>query len=140
MRNRSGWLAACLFAVLICLLIPQHLFADIDWSRVQQFELGVTPLDTAVSDDGRMVFVLTAGEIVVYAPNENRIIQRIPLDQQFDKIEFAARENLLVLTSSTRNAIQMIRVDQVYPIDISQLAFMGPENAPVVIAVFDDYQ
>lgn len=137
MRNRSGLLAAFL---LICLFIPQRLFADIDWSLVQQFELGAKPLDTAVSEDGRMVFVLTEGEILVYAPNEHRIIKRIPLDQKFDKIEFAARGNLLVLTSSTLNAIKMIRVDQVYPIDISQLAFKGPENAPVVIAVFEDYQ
>ncbi|HIJ56353.1 MAG TPA: hypothetical protein HPQ03_09535 [Deltaproteobacteria bacterium] len=114
--------------------------AEIDWTVIKQFDIGSKPLDVAASDDGQMVFVLTKREIVVYSPDKNSIFKRIPLDQEFDKIEYSTRGSLLVLTSSTLNTLKVIRVDQIYPIDISGLAFKGPGNASVTIAVFDDYQ
>ena len=140
MKNRARVLAAFLLSIFICLVISNNLYADIDWTDVKQFDLSSKPLDVATSDDGRMVFVLTRGEIVVYSPDKNSIFKRIPLDQEFDKIEYSTRGSILVLTSSTLKTLKIIRVDQIYPIDISGLAFKGPENAPVTIAVFDDYQ
>lgn len=140
MKSRTGVLAAILLSVFICLFVSQNLYADIDWTTVRQFDLGSKPLDVAVSDDGRMVFVLTKGEIIVYAPDKNNIFKRIPLDQEFDQIEFAARGSLLVLSSSTLNTLKILRVDPIHPIDISDLPVKGPADAPVTIAVFDDYQ
>ena len=140
MKSRIRILTAFLFFIFICLVISQNLYADIDWTTIKQFDLSSKPLDVTTSDDGRMVFILTKGEIIVYSPDKNNIFKRIPLDQGFDKIEYSTRGSILVLTSSTLNTLKIIRVDQIYPIDISGLAFKGPENATVTIAVFDDYQ
>ena len=140
MKNRVRLLTAFPIFIFICLIVSQNLYADIDWTAVKQFDLGSKPLDVATSEDGQMVFVLTKGEIIVYSPDQNNVFKRIPLDQEFDKIEFATRAGILVLTSSTLNTLKIIRVEPIYPIDISGLAFKGPEKAPVTIAVFDDYQ
>lgn len=140
MKNRARVLTTFLLAIFIFLVVSQNLYADIDWTVIKQFDLSSKPLDVATSDDGRMVFVLTKGEIVVYSPTQNNIFKRIPLDQEFDKIEYSTRGSILVLTSSTLNTLKIIQVDQIYPIDISGLAYKGPENAPVTIVVFDDYQ
>jgi len=140
MKSRARVLTTFLLSVFICLVISQNLYADIDWTVVKQFDLSSKPMDVAVSDDGRMVFVLTKGEIIVYSPAKNNIFKRIPLDQEFDKIEYSTRGSILVLTSSTLNTLQIIRLDQIFPIDISGLAVKGPADAPVTIAVFDDYQ
>ena len=140
MTNRIRISTAHLFICFFFLILSQNAFADIDWTTIKQFDLSSKPLDVATSDDGRMVFVLTRGEIIVYSPAKNNIFKRIPLDQEFDKIEYSSRGSILVLTSSTLNTLKIIRVDQIYDIDISGLPFKGPANAPVTIAVFDDYQ
>ena len=140
MTNRIRISTAHFFICFFFLILSQNAFADIDWTTIKQFDLSSKPLDVATSDDGRMVFVLTRGEIIVYSPAKNKIFKRIPLDQEFDKIEYSTRGSILVLTSSTLNTLKIIRVDQIYDIDISGLPFKGPANAPVTIAVFDDYQ
>jgi hypothetical protein len=55
-------------------------------------------------------------------------------------LAYSPKENELVLTSTAGKKLQIIRLDPVYDIDISGLPFKGPENAPVTIAVFSDYQ
>lgn len=140
MISRIRISTAHFFICFFFIILSQNAFADIDWTTIKQFDLSSKPLDVATSDDGRMVFVLTRGEIIVYSPAKNKIFKRIPLDQEFDKIEYSTRGSILVLTSSTLNTLKIIRVDQIYDIDISGLPFKGPANAPVTIAVFDDYQ
>jgi hypothetical protein len=62
------------------------------------------------------------------------------VDKKFDRITYSGKSNTLVLTSSSSERLNIIRVDQIYDIDISGLPFKGPAGAPVTIAVFDDYQ
>ena len=120
----------------------QHLGAKpaVDWTVIKQIDVGAKPSDVATTKDGKMVFVLSEGEILVYSLSENKIIKRIPVDKAFDRITSSGTSDELILTGSTTETMKIIRVDQVYDIDISGLAFKGAADAPVVIAVFDDYQ
>jgi hypothetical protein len=47
---------------------------------------------------------------------------------------------LLTLTSSTKNALQVIRFETIYKMNLTGLPFKGRQEAPVTIAVFSDYQ
>ena len=138
--NRARFLTVFFIFIVVCLFVSQNLYADIDWTIIKQFDLSSKPLDVTTSDDGLMIFVLTEGEIIVYSPAKDDILKRIPVDQNFDNIEYSTRGSTLVLTSSAMNMLKIIRVDKIHPIDITGLAIKGPENAPVTIAVFDDYQ
>ena len=86
MKSRIRILTALFVSSIVSLVLSQPLYADIDWTTIKQFDLSSKPIDVATSDDGRMVFVLSKGEIVVYSPAKNNIFKRIPLDQEFDRI------------------------------------------------------
>jgi hypothetical protein len=47
---------------------------------------------------------------------------------------------VLILTSSFSKTLKIFQVDTIHEIALSGLAFKGPADAAVTIAVFDDYQ
>jgi hypothetical protein len=140
MKNRKK-----LWGVMLCLLlgffgIPQLFGAEIDWTTLKQINLDGNPTDIATAEDGSLIFVLTPGEILVFSPLKNTIVNRIPVDKEFDRLTYSSRSNMLVLTGGASKTLRMIRVDRIYDIDISDHPIKGPADAAVTIAVFDDYQ
>jgi hypothetical protein len=123
-----------------CILVPQFIYAEIDTTLINQTNLDVQPLDVAASIDGKTIYVLARGEILVYSVNEGKVSNRIPVDKDFDKLTYAARNNALILTSSSSKTLKIIQVDYIYKIAIDGLPFKGPADAAVTIAVFNDYQ
>ncbi|RLF59355.1 MAG: hypothetical protein DRN37_03925 [Thermoplasmata archaeon] len=117
---------------------PAH--AGVELTPLMQSHLGVKPLDAAISPDGKLVFLLAHEEIVVYSVPGKKITNRIPLTGNFDRVTYSREANLLILTSSTAGILKTVKVETVFPIDISGHPFKGPADAPVTIAVFDDYQ
>lgn len=139
--NKMGKILGSLLWIMIgFVLVPEIVHSEIDWTIVKQIDLKAPPVDVAASEDGKLIFVLTRNEIVVYSSDKNMIVNRIPVDREFDRIRYYRKNSLLVLTSSSSKTLRIVRVDQIYNIDISGLPFKGPANAPVTIAVFDDYQ
>jgi len=119
---------------------PQIVQADLEWRIIKDLDLKTTPLDVAPSADGKWLFILTPGEILVYSFPEGKITDRIPVDKEFDRITSLPRADLLTITSSTKKTLQIILFETVYKIDITGLPFKGPRDASVSIVVFDDYQ
>jgi hypothetical protein len=140
MRKRIKIIKFLLWTAIGFLLIPGIVHSEIDWTIVKQIDLNAAPVDVATSGDGKLLFVLTHNEIAVYASDNNEIVSRIPVDREFDRINYFRENNLLVLTSNTSKTVRIIRIDKIYDIDTSGLPFRGPADAPVTIAVFDDYQ
>ncbi len=118
----------------------QIVHADVDWAIIEQINLNVQPLDIAVSLDGKFIFTLTPGEILVYSISEDKVTNRIPVDIGFDRIAYSEKNNTLILTSSSLKKLRIIQGDHVHKLDLSGLPFKGPADAAVTIAVFDDYQ
>ena len=114
--------------------------AGFEWQVGKEASLAAQPLDLTVSPDGEWVFVLMPGEIQAYSPDSGKIVARIPVDRSYDRLAHSPEKNELILTSTTGKKLQIIRLDQVYDIDISGLPFKGPDKAPVTITVFSDYQ
>jgi len=121
-------------------LVPQSICAEIDLTLIKQTNLDVQPLDIAASVDGKTIYVLARGEILIYSIDEGKVSNRIPIDKNFDKLTYAAKDNVLILTSSSSKTLKIIQIDFIYNIAFDGLPFKGPANAPVTIAVFDDYQ
>jgi len=113
---------------------------DIDWAPVGQIKLESPPLDVDSTADGELVFVLMPGKIVVYNGSANRQLNQIPVDQGYNRLTYSTETETLILTSSITNDLKVIHIDQVYKISVEGSPFLGPENAPVTIAVFDDYE
>jgi hypothetical protein len=114
--------------------------ASLEWKVLKDLDLKASPLDVAPSADGQWLYILTPGEILIYSLQEGKITDQLPVGKEFDRIVSLPRANGLTLSSSTKNTIQIIMLENVSTIDVSGLPFKGPRDAPVVIAVFDDYQ
>ena len=140
MKESSRKFGIFLFVIISWVSVPQFIYAEIDLTLIKQTNLDVQPLDIAASVDGKTIYVLARGEILVYSIDEGKVSSRIPIDKDFDKLTYAAKNNVLILTSSSSKTLKIIQVDFIYKIAIDGLPFKGPADAPVTIAVFDDYQ
>lgn len=120
--------------------LPKVAQADVEWKVLRSLDLKDAPLDVAPSMDGQRLFVLTPGEILVYSIPEGKITDHISVDKEFDRIVSIPRGDTLTISSSKKKTVQVIMLETIYKIDVSGLPFKGPKDAPVTIAVYDDYQ
>jgi WD40 repeat protein len=84
--------------------------------------------------------MLTPGKILVYSIAQEKVLNRIPVDKSFDRLTFSPKQNRLIVTSSSKKTLKLIDVEFLQKIDITGLPYKGQKNAPVTIAVFNDYQ
>ena len=113
---------------------------NVEMNVYKTLQLEETPIDVAVSPDGRRIYVLTdRGQVVVYS-SAAKIEGKIDVGQQVDQIKLGPRGESLILKSSKNKTVQIVTVEFVQKINTSGSPFKGPEDAPVVIAVFDDFQ
>jgi hypothetical protein len=145
-KERVKFTARMIFLVLTSLLVacwtfsPQIAQADVEWKIIKDLDLKTTPLDIAPSIDGKWMFILTPGEILIFSVSDGAISDRIPVDKDFDRIAPLPRPDVITITSSTKNALQVIRFESIYKFDLTGLPFKGRQEASVTVAIFDDYQ
>ena len=132
-------------AILLALAVGSScanrlLAATLDWQVINQIKLDEAPLDVATSTDGKQIFVLSQGEIIVYSTLEEKVVNRIPVDEIFDMLTHSEKDNKLVIGSHSGKTLKIIQLEVIHTVDISGLPFKGPEHAPITITVFGDYQ
>jgi len=100
MRNRM-WICFAAFMAALCWGAVTPVFgADVDWTEKTELNLEASPLDVAASADGEWLFVLTPGQVLVYAAPENKLLKKISVHGQFDRLAYSPKDNTLVLSSS----------------------------------------
>ena len=140
MKRRMIFLCVCFFFAVGWMFPPQSVQADVEWRVVKDLDLKATPLGVTSSSDGKWLFILTPGEILVHSFQEGKVTDRIPVDKDFDKIASLPWPNLVTVSSSVNKTLKIILLESVYKIDVAELPFKGPQDALVTVAVFDDYQ
>jgi hypothetical protein len=132
---------APLSIVTVLLSISTLRAADaVEWSILKTLKLEAAPIDVAVSADGRRIFVLTdQGKILIYDPNAVQE-DEIDVGADVDKIQVGPEGDILFLNSRTNKTVKVISLDFIQNINVSGSPFKGPADAPIVIAVFDDFQ
>jgi hypothetical protein len=132
--------AALLFFLTSWAAFPVSLHADVDWSIVKEIKIKDDPLDVTSSADGKTLFILTPGKIIVYSIAQKKEMAEIPVDKAFDNITVSPRDNALIVSSRAKKTLKIIQLEFIYDIDISGLPVLGSREAPVTIAVYSDYQ
>jgi hypothetical protein len=131
-----------LFSIAMILGAAVNGFAagPVEWSILKTLQLEQTPIDVAVAPDGRRMFVLTEqGEIVIYSAT-TQVEGKIDVGSHVDSIKLGPRGNTLILSSRENKTVEIINFDFIRKINVSGAPWKGPEDAPVVIAVFSDFQ
>ena len=139
-KKKVTMLFVALVFVASCALFPQSPEAATEWLVLKTIDLKAAPLDVAPSLDGQWIFILTRGELHTYSVPEGKITDQIPVDKEFDRIASFPQPNALTISSSTKKTVQMVMLQPVYRIDVTNAPFNGPQDAPVTLVVFDDYQ
>ena len=114
--------------------------AKVELNVAMTLKLTEAPRDTAMSLNGRYIYVLTEkGEILVYTSN-GRLKDTVSVDKHVESIEVGPREDVLLLTSGKEKTVQVITLDLIQEIDISGSPFRGNADAPVAIVTFSDFE
>ncbi len=115
-------------------------FAAVESNVIQTLNLDSPPLDVAVSFDGKRLYVLTDnGNILIYS-SEGKLTDTIKVDKDIDGIRLSRADDMLFLSSQKNKQVQVVLLDFIQNIDISGAPYKGPDNAPVVITAFNDFQ
>jgi hypothetical protein len=113
---------------------------NVEWNILKTLQLDATPIDVVITPDGRRIYVLTdQGEVLIYS-SMTKMEAKIDVGQHVDQLKLGPRGETLILTSGENKTVQIVTVDFIQKINVSGAPFKGPEGAPVVIAVFDDFQ
>ena len=86
---------------------------DIEATTLKQFDLQQPPLDVDTSPDGKLMFILTPGQVLVYSNMGNEPVNRITVGSHFDSLTFAEDLDLLILSSKDDQRVKMVRIDLV---------------------------
>ena len=140
MKRQSSILKLCLCILVSWISVIRFGYADVELSESKQLNLDSRPLEIVTSADGQSIYVLVPGEILVYSISKDKIINRIAINDVFDKLIHSEKANLLILSSSSSASVNIIQIEKIHDIDISGLPFKGAAEAPVIIAIFSDYQ
>ena len=129
-------------AVAVTLLSSLPLFASdsVELNLENTLQLESPAVDVASSADGSRFFVLTdQGQIVVYTSKGEKEGQ-LDVGPDIDQIKVGPNGNTLLLNSRKNKTLQVVGIEFISQIDISGSPFKGPKDAPVVVAVFTDFQ
>ncbi len=113
---------------------------NVEWDVYKTLKLEESPIDVTVTPDGRRIFVLTdQGEIVIYS-SDGKIEAKIDVGKHVSQLKLGPRGDSLILSSGKNKTVEIVTIDFIQKINISGSPFKGPEDAAVVIAVFDDFE
>ncbi len=112
----------------------------VEATMVKQLAIDKPPLDVETSTDGKLMFVLVPGEVLIYSELGGQPTHRIAVDNHFDHLAFAEKLDLLILSSNSNQKVDMMRIDLISQVNTDGSPYKGKADAPVTIAVFDDYQ
>ena len=126
-----------LIVALLLAALPS--WADVKLGERKAVE-GVTgAVDVAVTPDGRRIFVLTdQGEIRVIGAN-GKLEGAVKVGAGATRIESLGRgERMVVVTKEGK--VEVLRLDFQVEIDVGASPVKGDPKAPVMVAVFTDFQ
>ena len=113
---------------------------NVEWNVYKTMQLDETPIDVALTADGRRIFVLTnQGQVLIYS-STNKMEAKIDVGKHVDQIKLGPGGETLILRSGKNKTVELVTLDFIQKINITGSPFKGPEDAPVVIAIFDDFQ
>ena len=126
--------------IITCFGLTMPVLAKTDWQVRQKFQLDQAPIDMLVSSDNKWIYILTSdGQIVIYSAR-GQLKDTINVGPDIDQIKAGPREDMLFLLNRASKTVQVITVDFTEEISTLGSPVKGPVDAPVTVAVFNDFE
>jgi DNA-binding beta-propeller fold protein YncE len=133
-------LSTLILLAVFVLALPFAAHAGLEWRVLDETGLSVTPLDIDTSSDGQYIFILAQGKVYVYSVTAKREVATIPVQGAYDRLAYDEKAGVLVLSSSIQQTLARIGLENVFDVSTEGHPVAGPAGAPVLVAVFSDYQ
>ena len=133
-------LAKLTAAALLVMATSSGAIAEVEWNVVKSLSLDSAPRDVTVTLDGQTLYILTEkGDILVYGGDGN-LKDTISIGPHADSLKIGQNGDVLYVISRKNKTVETVQLDFIRDINTAGSPFQGPEDAPVVIAVFSDFQ
>ncbi|MDF1526686.1 MAG: hypothetical protein RRA15_09190 [bacterium] len=141
LKIKTAFAVGTAFMFATFLFVPALVAGDsFSIMKEQELHLFSEPLDLAISSDGSWTFVLTkSGMVTIYGASGD-LIQSLKVGKGYNSIEYSPTGNKLLLSGSGKQELKILTLSMLYELDYKGSPFKGPPNAPVTIAVFNDFQ
>jgi protein-disulfide isomerase len=139
-------LVACAILMLFLSTSSALAAANVSGQSKVQLQVGKTwqlpakPLDIVYSLDGKKVFILTKQNQVLVYKADGELLGKIDVEKGVSAIDIAPRGEKLFLINQNNNSFTDLSVDFIVNVDITGSPYIGPDDAPVTIAVFTDFE
>jgi len=130
----------CIFLLALLLSFSAMAQAEVEKGASKILKLDAKPIDMAVSADGKYTFILAAGGKILILDSSGQLKDTLKVSDSVVSIGTSPSGDSLLLADSKADTLELLKISFVVDIDITNLPFKGPVDAPVVIAVFSDYQ
>lgn len=135
-----GWITVIIGMLVVLLASVAGVGARTEWQVLQTLSPEDAPIDLVVAEEERQIYVLTdQGELLIY-DGIGRLEDRIDVGRDVKQIRLGPRADVLLLISPEAKRIRMISLAFIKEIDIQGAPFKGPQDAPVTMVIFSDFQ
>lgn len=114
--------------------------ATIEWDLQATLSTSKPPLDVALSEDGKYTFVLLDNGVVEVFLASGKLEDTIDTGISAASITLSPAGDKLYLVDRGSKAVKVVALDFIQPINTAGAPFKGPAAAPVVVAIFSDFQ
>ena len=130
----------CILLIALLFSFSSLALAEVEKGASRTLKLEAKPIDMAISADGKYTFILAEGGKVFIIDSSGSVKDTLKVSESVASIATSPSGDFLLLADSKDNTLEVIQISFIVDIDTTGLPFKGPANAPVVIAVFSDYQ
>lgn len=115
-------------------------YAELEKSLAKSLTLDKAPVAIAQSvADGRLFVLLAGGEVQILSADGQKQ-ERFKVGEDVTSLEVSPDGQMLYLGSSKSKELRFVELSYVQQLPVNNSPVRGPENAPVTITVFSDFQ
>jgi len=137
----SNFAKSCLALAVLCILTyASRVQGAVEMELEKTLKPDAAPIDVAVTPDGKSTFVLTENGTVLVYDEQGDLEDTLNVGPHIDSIEIDPSGEKLFAASRQNKTVDIIQLSFIQQINTAGSPYKGPENAPVAMVVFSDYE
>ena len=137
----SNFAKSCLALAALCILTyASRVQGAVEMELEKTLKPDAAPIDVAVTPDGKSTFVLTENGTVLVYDEQGDLEDTLNVGPHIDSIEIDPSGEKLFAASRQNKTVDIIQLSFIQQINTAGSPYKGPDNAPVAVVVFSDYE